>query len=212
MKSLELHNDTNLIDWFHFPFVAMKRYKEYAVGFVILMGAALLVSVDMLSGINAIFAIIIVMFVLPVGFTAFLAKQVTTPVVVYRVDSSGEPCEDIQSWWNTDVMTWPDAFKFDFNGNRILFIDALDPADVKPFDPWIAPPPGRDENGKLPITGTRVASVRSQSKAVTRISKFRPPTRGQQIQQGLMVAVIGGSLIAMFMAGDRVSMIMGFGI
>ncbi len=211
MTNLKLHPDTNLIDWFIFPLVVMKRKKEYAGMFAFVMVAALLVAIDALSGINAIFAVIVVLVALPAAFTMFLAKQVTTTAVVYRVDSSGKPCEDIQSWWNDDVMTWPDAFKFDFNGKRILFIDALDLNDLKPFDPWIALPPGRDDKGKLAITGTRVASVRSQAKAVTRISKFRPVTTGQQIQQGLMVAVIGGALIAMFMAGDRVSVMMGFG-
>lgn len=210
-NTLILHPDTNLINWFYFPVVAMRRRIEYAAMLVIVMAAAVYLAISMLPLIASVFAVFAAVVGVPVIFTAYLAKQLTTTAVIYRPDSSGEPCEDFQSWWIEDALTWPDAYKFDYNGSRVLFIDALDKDDLKPFDPWISPPPGRDEKGKMAITGTRVASVRSQSAAVTRISKFRPVTRGQQIQQGLMVMAIGGSLLAIFMAADRVANVMGYG-
>lgn len=211
LPTLKLYPDTNLIPWPTFPFAAVKRNKEYGLMFAALLFSGIYVSVTAAPGIIGFFSVIALITLGPVVFTLFLASRLTADVVVFRFDSSGWPCEDWQKWWNSDVLEWPDAYKFDFEGRRVLFIDGLEKSPLN-FDPWIAELPKRSSAGDEPITGSRVSGERATSKAIDRIAKFRPQTTGDQIQQGLMVGAIAVSMIAILMAADRVATVMGQGI
>lgn len=208
---LELYEDTNLIAWPSFPLRAVKRHKEYGLMFAVFLPILIYVSIASLSGMVGFLAVISVLVVAPFVFALMLDKLTTADVVVFRNDSSGLPCQDWQRWWIEDAVKWPDAYKHDFQGKRVLFIDGLEGKPID-FDAWLADPPKRSSDGKEPITGSRVAGERSTAKAIDRIAKFRPQTRGEQIQQGLMVGAIAVCMVAILMAADRVATVMGQGV
>jgi len=207
----QVYPDTNLIDWPSFVIEAMKRRRDYmaiAGGLPLLVvGIAALYLPVMFLPLAVIGAV-----VAGIAAAVYLAESSTRPVVVERYDESGDACQDHQSWWATDAATWPDKHKRTFNGKRVLWIDRLDDeAPPIPFNPWINPIPVPDEK-TLPVTGSRVAAVRAKSGGASRILKYRTPTPGENFQQGLMVAVILGSFVAILMAANRIAEMMGFAV
>ena len=211
---LKLSPDTNLIPWPAFLGRVVRQRPEYAALLVLLVGAAVYgayLALPLLGGLA-----VLVLFAGSGGGAALVAfaanLQLTRPVVVYRPDSGGVAFEDHQRWWVSDALAWPDVYKREYLGKRVLWLDAMG-GDVIPFDPWIAPPPSAAVDGKItiPVTGTRVASVRAKMTSVAALIKYRPKSAGEQIQQGLMIAGIVGGLLAILLAGNRAAEIMGFG-
>jgi hypothetical protein len=107
-------------------------------------------------------------------------------------------------------MKWPDSHKMFHNGSRVLFIDALGEHPI-PLDLWIKPPPSALEGkGKIPVTGTRVASIKAKERSAARVLKYREADAGEKFQQGLFAGVIVICLIATLMAADRVAVLYGY--
>ncbi len=150
-----------------------------------------------------------------IAFTLFSDANLTRHVVVYHRDSGGQVYQDHQKWWVEDAMRWADVFKLEHVGKRVLWIDGIKKGEPVPFNAWLAKPPAGEisADGKtlIPVTGTRVASVAAKMLAVGKIMKFREPTPGEKLQQGLMVAAIGIGVLGIVMAIGRIGEITGFG-
>jgi len=209
---LKLFPDTSLIPWPAFIKLAYQRRKDLAVmfGLAALIAAGVVspivtglvgVSGGLLAGVASVGAI-------AVGAVMYADPATTKSVVVFRRDSSGEVTEDHQRWWIADANTWPDKYKKNYNGARVLFIDALGEKPI-PFDPWINPAPVAT-NDKLSVTGTRVAAIKAKQRSASRILKYREAEPGEKFQQGLFAMVIVACLVATLMAADRVAQMYGY--
>ena len=153
---------------------------------------------------------VVVLGLVAIGAAMYADAATTKTVVVYRKDSAGQVTEDHQKWWIEDVMKWPDSHKMFHNGSRVLFIDALGEHPI-PLDLWIKPPPSALEGkGKIPVTGTRVASIKAKERSAARVLKYREADAGEKFQQGLFAGVIVVCLIATLMAADRVAQMYGY--
>ncbi|KKK49055.1 hypothetical protein LCGC14_3138940, partial [marine sediment metagenome] len=205
-----LHDDTNLIPWPSFFFAALKRRRDFAIYFAL----AIIVLIAILYSFGYLFLVPTSVLVFAVIAAVVADSKLTRPVVVYHHDSGGNVFEDHQKWWVEDAMTWPDEFKLDHSGKRVLWIDGLDTDNPIAFNPWLAPVPSGEEDEKgeplIPVTGSRVAATRAKAKAVSKIMKYTDPTPGEKLRQGLMVGVLAIALIAILMAANRSAEIMGF--
>lgn len=217
-SALKLFQDTNLIPWPNFLFACLWRRKEYGLAYLVglfatyyftfvlaypLVGPLVVGIATMVAGLFSIVAAVL------------LDGQMTRPIVVYRRDSGDQVFQDHQRWWVEDAMHWADAFKLEHGNKRVLWIDGIDPESPIPFNPWLADPPVAeiDAKGKsrIPVTGTRVASVTAKMKSVAKIMKYREPTPGETLRQGLMVGALAIGLVAILMGVNRAGEIMGFG-
>ncbi len=210
MIELKLHQDTNLIPWPSFLFAALKRRVAFAMYFAL----ATIALVAVLYWYGYLFLVPASVVVFAVIAAVIADSKLTRPVVVYHRDSGDNVFEDHQKWWVEDAMTWPDEFKLDHLGKRVLWINGIDTNNPIVFNPWLAPIPSgeQDEKGEplIPVTGSRVAATRAKAKAVSKIMKYTEPTPGQQLRQGLMAGVLAIALIAILMAANRSAEIMGF--
>ncbi len=214
MTELKLYPDTNLIPWPTFIVTAYKRRKSMAIMFGVIGACLALFISTTAAGIVgwslAPLVFVLVAGVITVGTAMYADSAATKTVIVYRKDSAGLVIEDHQKWWIEDVMKWPDSHKMFYNGSRVLFIDALGD-DPIPLDLWIKPSPSALEGkGKMPVTGTRVASIKAKERSAARVLKYRESDPGEKFQQGLFAGVIVVSLIATLMAADRVAQMYGY--
>ncbi len=210
MNKLKLHQDTNLIPWPTFLIAALKRRTGFAIYFAL----TIIALVAGLYSFGYLFLVPASVLVCSVIATVIADSKLTRPVVVYHLDSGDNVFADHQKWWLEDAMTWPDEFKPDHMGTRVLWIDGIDKDNPIAFHPWLAPAPSGevDEKGEpvVPVTGSMVAATRAMAKAVSKIMKYTEPTPGEKLRQGLMAAVLGVALIAILMAANRSAEIMGF--
>lgn len=209
---MKLYPDTNLIPWPNFLISSMKRRRDLGAMFLLSIVAVVAVALTVVypaMGSLTVIALFTGVGVVSMGFAVLADRMLTRPVVVYRKDSAGQAFEDHQKWWAEDALKWPDIYKLAFNKKRVLWIDALDEKNLLPFMPWIAPQPTSSADGTLPVTGSRVASVVATSKAVAQIMKYKEPSPGEKVQQGLIAVIIIGSFIAMLMAGTTAIDMMG---
>ena len=210
MIEFKLHQDTNLIPWHSFFFACLKRRRDFALYFVL----GIIAVAAVLFSFGYLFLAPVSMVVVAVMATMIGDSKLTRPVVVYHPDSGGNIFQDHQKWWVEDAMTWPDEFKLDHIGKRVLWIDGIDPMNPIAFNPWLAPIPSGEEDEKgiplIPVTGSRVAATKAKAKAVSKIMKYTEPTPGEKVRQGLMAGVLAIALIAILMAANRSAEIMGF--
>ncbi len=211
MINRKLGTDTNLIPWPNFFVESLKRRRDFATQMLLVFFVA--VAALVMSGQLVFLPVVSICMAVVVSLVA--DKKLTRPVVVYRKDDDGNVCEDHQKWWVEDAMLWPDESKVDHQGKRVLWIDALNNENPFAFKAWLAPLPSteidKNTGGTLiPVTGSRVASVRAKMKSVSRIMKYTEPTAAAQMRTGLLVGALIVGMLAILMAVNRAADIMGF--
>ena len=214
---LHLHEDTNLIPWPNFVGQCFKKRKDLAAMFIF---AGILVTAGAVGGglmLSEAMMPLIVSGV--VGFYCYgvgllCDAWVTRPVVGYRMDSSGRVCQDHQKWWVEDALLWPDADKQSHNKKRVLWLDGFSSgrAGYLPtaFNPWLAPLPVGSAPGLMPVTGTRVAAIKAKMRQVARVGRYREPDPKEKFAQGLLVGAIAACLVAVLMAANRATEMLGY--
>ncbi len=211
MIDRKLGTDTNLIPWPNFFIESLKRRRDFTTQMLVVFFVA--VAALVMSGQLVFVPVAALCMAVVVSLVA--DKKLTRPVVVYRKDDDGTVCQDHQKWWVEDAMLWPDESKVDHEGKRILWIDALEKNKPIPFKPWLAPLPSTEVDKRtggvmIPVTGSRVASVRAKMKSVSRIMKYTEPTAAAQMRTGLLVGALIVGMLAILMAVNRAADIMGF--
>ena len=209
---LHIYDDTNLIPWPNFIGQSFKKRKDLAFMFILVgvlvaagaVGGGLLLSETMMpmivSGVVGFYCY---------GVGMLCDAWLTRPVVVYRMDSSGRVCQDHQKWWVEDALKWPDSDKPTHNKKRVLWVDAFS-GDPKAFNPWLAPLPVGSAPGLMPVTGTRVASIKAKMRQVARVGRYREADPKEKFAQGLLVGAIAACLVAVLMAANRATEMLGF--
>jgi len=159
---------------------------------------------------------------------AWVATKVATrrAIVIYK-DPAGrtEVDGEYKMWW-TDARKWSDAWRWPFETRRgskkkmkrVTMIDALDydfakpdKAMLFPFQPWLAPvitvSAGLDARlaaETQPGTPARIGYIWAVGKAVRGWLDVRD-VRSELMSMFILAVLIGGAILAMFVAGDYIS-------
>ncbi len=209
---LHLHDDTNLIPWPNFIGQCFKKRKDLAAMFIFAgilvtagaVGGGLMLSETMMplivSGVVGFYCY---------GVGTLCDAGLTRPGVFYRVDTRGRVCQDHQKWWVEDALKWPDADKQSHNKKLGLWLDGFSDDPVA-FNPWLAPLPVGSAPGMMPVTGTRVAAIKAKMRQVARVGRYREPDPKEKFAQGLLVGAIAACLVAVLMAANRATEMLGF--
>lgn len=137
---------------------------------------------------------------------ALCKRAAVKPVLILRLDSDGGAYLDLTEWWRNVEAGFPDAWKWPYRGGRLLFLDALDPAGVVPIDPWAAAVPA----GEGAPSPTDIAMAVLESKALAEALRVESGM-AEIVKAALYIALAGGGVLAMYLAGQRGLEILGYG-
>jgi hypothetical protein len=198
---MRLPETTTGMSWFDFAFKLLNRdnfARALAVVCVIAgvgIGVAFMDITPAMPVTGAIAGILVAVLLLK-------SKHVR-PAIVLLKDLDGRPYIDRQEWWREDELPWPDSWRWQHGGRRVLVVDAMNDEPTQ-FDPWRGQMPA----GNGAATPTDLLQAQLESGAI-KDSLAVEKTMSEVVKVGLLVAIIGGAFIAIMMAADRMAVSLG---
>jgi len=132
--------------------------------------------------------------------------QAVCPAQVLRRDENGAAYLDRCELWVHEESDFPDLWRWEFQGRRILVLDTTDGARAWPFDPWLAPLPA----GKGSPSPTDLEQAAFEARAIEEILRVESGM-GETIKAAFVLALAGAGVAAFYMAAQQAVDILGFG-
>jgi hypothetical protein len=134
--------------------------------------------------------------------TMILKAKLLSPALTIRKDAYGRRYYWLEKWWKWEAVKFHDGIKQDYKGTRLIYLDASEDV-VRVFNAYAAPLPRLDldpSDTEFDVTTESLADLPSMMKDVKAWVKDEEPNREVFIRQGLLAAVLGGCLFAIYWA------------
>lgn len=134
--------------------------------------------------------------------TILLRAKLLSPALTIRKDAYDRRYYWLEKWWNWEAVKFHDGIKLDYKGRRLIYLDASEDV-VRVFNAYAAPLPRLDidpSSDEFEVTTESLADLPSMMKDVKAWVKDEEPNREIFIRQGLLVALLGGCLFAIYWA------------
>jgi len=141
-----------------------------------------------------------------IGAVSLAKRQAVRPVILVRRNEHGGAYIDFEEWWRDDEADFPDLWRWPYQGGRILFLDALGEGNVQPVNPWAYPMPA----GKGAISPQDVSQAAFEAQALRETLKVEGGM-SELVKTGFMLLFSGGCMLAVYLAGQQIVKILGFG-
>ena len=130
--------------------------------------------------------------------------QAVTPAQILKRDENGAVYLDRCDLWLHEESDFPDIWRWEFQGRRILVLDATDGEEAWPFDPWLAELP----QGKGAPSPADLEQAEHEAVAIEEILRVEGGF-GETMKAALVFAVVAGAGILFYMACTQAMEILG---
>jgi len=134
--------------------------------------------------------------------TAMFKAKLLSPALTIRRDAHGRRYYWLEKWWKWEAVKFHDGIKQEYKGKRLIYLDASEGV-VRVFNAYAALLPRLDldpSDTEFDVTTESLADLPSMMKDVKAWVKDEEPNREIFIRQGLLAAVLGGCLFAIYWA------------